>query len=247
MTSLKFGRKAKRDDRFKRTLSFGDYVSSELAYPVSTNNLGKVYEKLKISNISELFPMDGNDTYGDCTIAGLAHYITLMNGFCSNSVIPSQGDVINLYLTLSGGADSGLDMLQVMNYVRQNSFLREKPILAYVEVNPKNLVHMKQAISIFGSLYIGFRVQQNAIKDFRNGKPWTPGVLTNDGHCVLLVDYDATDFTALTWGSTEKGTYGWESECVDEVFCMIPAEAQDIRWDGFDMAQLQGDLKLVTS
>ena len=98
MTSLKFGRKAKRDDRFKRTLSFGDYVSSELAYPVSTNNLGKVYEKLKISNISELFPMDGNDTYGDCTIAGLAHYITLMNGFCSNRVIPSQGDVINLYL-----------------------------------------------------------------------------------------------------------------------------------------------------
>jgi hypothetical protein len=241
-----FGKKEKRNDY--RTLQFADYLVPSLPPPpVASDNLARVYKALGVSDPTQLYPMDGNDTEGDCTIAGRGHFITTANAFLGQKVIPAAADVLAFYLQLTGGQDTGLDLLTVCNYCHQNGYLGQAPDLAFVEVDPTNLVHMKTAISMFGFLYVGFQVQANAIKEFQQRKPWTPGKLTQDGHCVVLADYTAADYVALTWGNTQLGTYAWAKECLDEAYAIVPAAASTPGYiPGFNTQQLLADLAAVT-
>ena len=76
----------------------------------------------------------------------------------------------------------------------------------------------------------------------------TPGPLTNDGHAVYAVAYDAAGLTVLTWGNTQQATWGWWDECVDEAYAILPPEAKNPDFaPGFDLAQLQQDLSEVAS
>jgi hypothetical protein len=118
--------------------------------------------------------MDGNDTLGDCTIAALAHAITTYRGLIGKKTIMAKAAVVKLYMHLTGGVDSGLDELTVLNYWRQNK-VDGDGILAYVTIDPKNHTHVQQAIQLFGGVYLGFQVQQNCIQEFDAQQPWTPG------------------------------------------------------------------------
>jgi hypothetical protein len=241
----RFGKHPAKHDY--RTLRFKDYLTSESAAPPPAYNaLNRVYDNLKTSNPAALFPMDGNDTLGDCTIAALAHAITTYGGLISNqaSVMPKD-QVIKLYMKLTGGLDSGLAELDVLNYWRKHKVFGDR-ILAYVKVDPKNHTHIAQAIQLFGGVYLGFQVQANCVHEFDARKPWTPGPLTSDGHAVFAVGYDPSNVTVLSWGNTQLGTWGWWDECVDEAYAIVPPEAKDTKFaPGFNFKQLMADLKSV--
>jgi hypothetical protein len=148
---------------------------------------------------------------------------------------------------LTGGVDSGLNELDVLNYWRQNAVDGDE-IMSFVNISPKNHAHVQLAIQLFGGVYLGFQVQQNCQQEFADHKPWTPGPLTTDGHAVLAVAYDATGVTVLTWGNTQQATWAWWDECVDEAYAILPAEAKNAAFaPGFDLAQLQTDLSGVAS
>jgi hypothetical protein len=209
--------------------------------------LPKVYQKLKVSDPTALFPMDGNDTLGDCTIAGVAHAITTYAGLIGKRVIMPKPAVVKLYFHLTGGVDSGMNELDVLNYWRQHPVASDK-ILAFASIDPKNHTHIQQAIQLFGGVYLGFQVQENCLQEFDAHQPWTPGPLTNDGHAVYAVAYDASGVTVLTWGNTQKATWAWWDVCVDEAYAILPPEAQKSDFaPGFDFAQLQTDLSDVAS
>ena len=254
---MKFGKHAKRNDRFYRTLQIEDYLplsSAEMAAanlpspPTSTGNLRRLYKTWGVTSPKGILQMDGNDTIGDCTIAALAHFATMFQAFLGKKVIPPPSEVEKFYFQLTGGQDTGLDMLTVLNYIRKNSWLGEAPILAFAEVNVKDRFLMSQCIALFGGLYAGFQVQSNCIAQFDNGGPWTPGPLTQDGHCVNLADYDTTGLYAETWGSVIGATWPWEAECVDEAYVIIPAEAATPGFiPGLKIADLLTDLKEVTA
>ena len=71
----RFGKHPPRNDY--RTLRFKDYLAKDIAAPpVALNVLDRVYKNLRTADPAKLFPMDGNDRLGDCTIAALAHAIT---------------------------------------------------------------------------------------------------------------------------------------------------------------------------
>ena len=244
-----FGKLPKRVDR--RTLQFSDYLMTQPVLPpapVATANLARVLKATGLT-VAELFPMDGNDIYGDCTMAALAHIITMIYAFLGRTVIPAVADVEALYFTLTGGPDSGLDMLTVMNYIRQNGWLGDKPILAFAEVDTTNDYLVQQAINLFGFQYTGFVVPENCIEQFNAGGPWVRGTLTQDGHCVPLVDINrALGVEALSWGGQVRGTWPWFNECVDEAYVLIPAEAATPGYiPGFNSTQLLADLAGVTT
>ncbi len=137
--------------------------------------------------------------------------------------------------------------MKVVNYWHANTALGNK-ILAFVKIDPKNHTHIQQAIEIFGGVYLGFQVQQNAIQEFDAKQPWTPGPLTNDGHAVFAVGYDPKTVTVLTWGSTQQGTWAWWDECVDEAYAILPPAAQKTGFaPGFNFAQLKQDLSHVAA
>lgn len=244
MPGYRFGKHPPQIDY--RTLRLGNYLSAKLAAPPATfNALEEVYSKLGISDPTKLFPMDDNSTYGDCTIAGVAHAITVYRGKIGKKKVMTTQDVVKLYFHLTGGIDSGLNELNVLNYWRSNAVSGDK-ILAYVAINPKNHTHIEQAIQLFGGVYLGFQVQQNCIQEFDARKPWTPGPLTNDGHAVYAVAYDKAGVTVLTWGNTQEGTWAWWDECVDEAYAILSPEAKKTDFDpGFNFTQLQADLGAV--
>jgi hypothetical protein len=241
MPQRRFGKHPPKHDY--RTLRFKTYVTSALpAPPAHLDVLTRVYDKLHVSDPTVLFPLDGNDTLGDCTIAALAHAVTTFRGLLGQKDIMAKSAVVKLYMHLTGGVDSGLNELDVLNYWRQNKVTKDK-ILAYVSIDPKNHTHIQQAIQLFGGVYLGFQVQQNCIQEFDKRQPWTPGPLTQDGHAVFAVGYDHKGVTVLTWGNTQHGTWAWWDECVDEAYAILPPEAADPDFaPGFNLTQLQADL-----
>jgi len=246
MANYRFGKHPPQNDY--RTLRFKTYIKAGIASPpTSLNTLTRVYANIKVNDPTKLFPMDGNDTLGDCTIAGVAHAITTYRALTKKKTIPATNTIEKLYFHLTGGPDTGLNELDVLNYWRQNGALGDK-ILAYVKIDPKDHVHVEQAIQIFGGVYLGFQVQQNCIQEFNNKQPWTPGPLTNDGHAVFAVAYDPNGVTVLTWGNTQQGTWAWWDECVDEAYAILPQDATKPGYaPGFDIAQLQADLNDVAN
>ena len=246
MPNYRFGKHPPKQDY--RTLRFQNYLTAALAPPPPSDNvLTRVYQKLKINDPAKLFPMDGNDTLGDCTIAALAHAITTYRGLIGTDTIMAKTAVVKLYMHLTGGVDSGLNELDVLNYWRQNKVSGDE-IITYVKIDPKNHTHVQQAIHLFGGVYLGFQVQANCVQEFDAHQPWTPGPLTNDGHAVFAVGYDQNAVTVLTWGNTQQGTWAWWDECVDEAYGILPPQAKQPGFaPGFNMAQLQADLAAVAN
>lgn len=247
MNTYRFGKHPAKNDY--RTLRFKKYLTDRLeAPPPSFDVLAQVYKKLpKFADPKILFPIDYNDQYGDCTIAALAHAITTFRGLIGKKNIMGKKSVLKLYLQLTGGIDSGLYALDVLDYWRKHAVAGDE-ILAYAKVDRKNHTDVEQAIRLFGGVYTGFQVQDNCVEDFDAGRPWTPGPLTNEGHMVCTVSYDATGVSVLTWGNIQKATWDWWSECVDEVYAILPPEAKTPGFaPGFDFAQLEADLKEVAT
>jgi hypothetical protein len=246
MATYRFGKHPPRIDY--RTLRFGNYLTPAIAPPPASDNvLTRIYQNLHTTDPTMLFPIDGNDTLGDCTIAALAHAETTYHGLVGTEQILSKQAVVKLYLHLTGGLDTGLNELDVLSYWRQHPVSGDK-ILAYVSLDPKNHTHVEQAIHLFGGVYLGFQVQESCVQEFEAGQPWTPGPLTTDGHAVFAVGYDQNMVTVLTWGNTQQGTWAWWDECVDEAYALLPPEAAKPGFaPGFNIAQLSADLAAVAN
>ena len=247
MSNLKFGRLAKRDDPKGRNLMMSHYVRDVPDPPLEINNLNRVYSKLGISDPKTLFPMLGNDQYGDCTFAGWGHFKTLANGLVGVKSIPDEKDTVNAYLKFTHGQDTGCNELDVMKKGKKCGILGEK-VPFYIDVDPSNLKQIRQTIWLFGAVYMGFKVPQNCQQQFEDRVPWTPGPLTNDGHCVIAPSYTQDMFTNLTWGDTQEGTVPWWNTCVDEAWLIIFPETQNpiyLKDMGFDWDQLLANAKAI--
>src|SRR5882762_770218 len=146
MPSYRFGKHPPKVDY--RTLRLGKYLTSQLAAPpASYDVLSKVYDHLSFNDPTQLFPLDGNDTLGDCTIAALAHAETVYNGLVGKKKILSKKSVVKLYMHMTGGIDSGLNELDVLNHWQSQAVGGSK-ILAFVSIDVKNHTHIQQAIQL---------------------------------------------------------------------------------------------------
>src|SRR6266853_5507370 len=102
MSAHRFGKHPPKQDY--RTLRLKNYLTSTLAAPpASYDALPRVYQKLNTADPTKLFPMDGNDTLGDCTIAALAHAETVYNGLVGKEKILGEKSVVKTYMHLTGG------------------------------------------------------------------------------------------------------------------------------------------------
>ena len=242
---VKFGKKPVRHD--PRTLRMSSYLSAVLPQiPPSYNVIERVLANLPTASPAALFPMDGNDQYACCTFAARAHADTIFGALLSLESVMDQQQVVDLYLKLSGGEDNGLVILDVLKDWCASTSLNDQA-KAFVSVDPTNIEHVKLAIYLFGGVYLGFNVQENAVEDFDAGQMWQPGPLTGDGHAVYAVAYDPSSVTVLTWGATAVGSLDWWTECVDEAYAILSPEASSPGFcpTGIDCAQLQADLAAI--
>jgi len=236
----KLGKSPAKHDR--RTLQFSKYrtlppVPAEVSWVTHLSRLGIML----------------NDTLGDCTCAAAGHMIQQWTTYSIGApVIPPDPTILKAYEDVGGyvpgdpSTDNGCAMLDVLNYWRKTG-IDSHTIHAYVQVNPKNLDEVREAIYLFGNVYVGVNLPLTV-----QGAPsWTVGTGPNavpgswGGHCIPAVAMSPETITVITWGSLLKMSHNFLGQYCDEMFAVLSLDwlgRNGTAPDGFNLTQLQSDL-----
>jgi hypothetical protein len=225
--------------------TLGAYASGKLpAPPASVAVPGAVSD----------YPMDGNDTWGDCTIAGVAHLLAAWNSLVNSTSIPVPTDqqCVALYEQLTGSdtpPGPGLNETTLLAQWRQQGLFSNQ-IKAYAPVDYKNIVELHQAVAFFGGAYLGISCPESAQQQFQANEPWTyvPNSPVDGGHCIVALGYTPTGLLCATWGGIAEVTYPFLAHYLDEAFAIISAEfVASGGSPSLDLAALEADLDKLKS
>jgi hypothetical protein len=242
-TLMKLGRKAVKRD--SRTLALAPYLLSSLApAPPARDWTGGQTE----------WGMMLNDQLGCCTIAGVAHAVQVWTRNAGSEVTLADVDIRSYYSAWDGyvvgneATDNGGIELDVLTEWR-NLGLSGHKLIGFADPAYSNLEEVRQAINLFGGVYIGLGLPLSAqtqdvwdvaVHSFPTSQKGSWG-----GHAVFVPAYDEEGFTCITWGALKRMTTAfWVNYC-DEAHALF---GQD--WintggqapSGFDVDQLTADL-----
>lgn len=195
------------------------------------------------------YPIDGNSTYGDCTMAGAAHLIEAWNTESKQTdPVPDEATVVAEYLKLTGGPDSGLSEAEVLKVWQTEGLFGER-IAGYAPVDPQDLLQIHQAVAFYGGCYLGIECPESAQRQFAGGEPWTyQGSPVEGGHCVVALGYGPSGaLQCATWGGIAVLEASFLAHYLDEAWVILPSQMVEAKGDalGIDLAALQADLTLV--
>jgi hypothetical protein len=196
--------------------------------------------------------MLGNDSEGDCVLAGAAHE-TMTWAWATRKPIPpfTPTNVIDQYLALTGGADSGLDPVDTAKW-RVSTGLTDAngsvhKIKAFVSCGSQADVEI--AVYLFGACGLGLSLPDNAEQQFSAGQPWNDisGARNEqNGHYVPCVGKNsAGNLIVVTWGALTAMTpayfdkYGAGAIALFSPDYLLETNKSP---EAFDEAQLDADL-----
>jgi len=238
-TSVKLGKKPVKFDT--RTLKLADYLdSTQLPPPPPSvdNTRGR-----------RDWGMMANDKLGCCTIAAVGHATQTLDGYGpSDEVVVDYYELWDGYNPSNPRSDQGGIELDVLTKWRQETF-DGHAIQAFVSLNPGNLLQIKQAIELFGGVYIGVELPLSAQKPGTWDAVYTSGGEPGSwgGHAVWCPLYDGDGIVCVTWGYLQRMTYRfWARYCSESYAILSPAWPT---WNGnpaLDLKTLQEDLEKIT-
>lgn len=197
------------------------------------------------------WPMAGNDTYGDCTIAGALHADQATAALVN---VPWQyaGDntVANTYFELTGGADTGLPLTDVLRAWATEGLFGEQ-LVAFAPLYLPHTQTTKQAVALAGVTYDAVALPQVAQQQHLEHKDWDLTGTTADediegGHCIVKVGYNPRGPVFVTWGSLQQATWRWWAKYGTESYALVTAEVKKrggLR--GVDLASLERDVQAL--
>lgn len=196
--------------------------------------------------------MLGNDQYGDCVAVAWANernFVTTL--LTDNPYYPNQQEVYDVYKTQNPhfpNQDDGMDIQTLLEYLHKNGDPTGAKPVAFAAVDYTNLEEVKAALAIFGSLWLGFYVQQANMGQFDSGLPWdyvrsSPVI---GGHCVLAGGYYGTpsnDVRFITWAEETGFTDNFWNREMEEAWVVIYPENLGTKQfqEGVDLEQLKQD------
>ncbi len=239
----KLGRKAVKTDT--RTLKLARYRTEALPAPPPERDWTR--------GVTD-WGMMLNDSLGDCTIAGCGHAIQVWSLNEATEETVDDTDIEEAYSEWDGyvpgdpSTDQGGVELDVLTDWRNDGFAGHE-LVGFAAANVANLFEIREAINLFGGVYIGLGLPLTA----QNQTKWD--VVPDDGtgnsaagswggHCVFVAAYDQESFTCITWGAPKKMTVAfWQAYC-DEAYALFGADWMNTKGSpsGFDEAQLLADL-----
>lgn len=245
--SIEFHHGRNPNDPAKPRLRAGRYLVAT-SYPDVVDYLSKVKN----------WPMYLNDRYGCCTIAGGGHIIQGESTYGQGATQTiTNTDVLTAYEAVSGfdpstgKNDNGAVMQDVLSYWRKTGIGGHK-ILAFAELDVKNLDEVRQALDTFGSIYIGIDFPDSAMDQFNAGKPWdvVKGSPLDGGHAINGGYYDVNgNWKVVTWGEVQEMTPAFWDKYVEEAWIVVTPEwlnAQGQSPSGFDLHGLGEELAVLT-
>jgi hypothetical protein len=241
---FKLGRLSSPPEMLAKAPKLSAYLDDQLPSPPA------IYQS--VTNISD-WGMLGNDQLGDCTAAGAGHLEMVWTDQVSGTPRTVTTDEVIKFYELQGydpsdpSTDQGANMMDVLASWHSDGLAGDK-IAAYARVALEDHT-VEQAIALFGGAYIGVNLPNSAIQQFGNGQDWD--VVDDDGgiaggHCVVLVGYDESGATVVTWGRTVKASWDWLRKYTEEAWAVLPSEYEEGTVNGFNFSQLSGDLVLLS-
>ena len=257
MNNFKLG--AVLGNKDPRNLKLSNYLTTNtLASPPSVIDWDK--------DVMNRYRMWYNDHAGDCVFAAFYNMEAGASGATGNTFSATDNDVIADYSAVTGYDpntglnDNGTNPEDALRYYSKNG-----KVLAWGEVNHRNLTEVRQAIQIFGGIYTGLSLPKSAQaqigstwdtmrfpKDLFNITDWTPG--SWGGHCVITRHADFSQsrgiFNCITWGKSQEMTQDFWNEYVSVAYFMITplwiSQQSNLTPSGLDLTTLINDVKQLT-
>ena len=204
---------------------YQDYLASEAKLPTPPEILHR-YEHV------HRWPLDGNDIYGDCSMAAAAHAIHAWNiATRQSNPVPTTQEVLAEYFKVTNGADIPLQEAEVLKLWHRNGLWGHK-ILGYTPVDMGDIHLIKQATYLYGLALVGVRLTKKSEHQFKLQQPWTlqrgwksePIV---GGHAVPVIGYDPYHLYVVTWGRVQKMSFDWWHAYGDEAWAIFPSQLQE--------------------
>jgi hypothetical protein len=197
----------------------------------------------------------------NCTIATVGHALQATSLYGAGTEVRLPDDaILSKYEALSGyvpgddSTDTGLVVQDVLNDWRKNGIEGHKA-LAFAGIDPDDFDTVRQAIDLFGWVYLGITVTQSAMNQANSRQPWdvvpNPGPVLG-GHAIPAGSYDqtaASEFMVVTWGQLQAMTKAFWSKYVDECWAVILPEwvnAVGATPTGLDLYSLGEDFASLT-
>jgi hypothetical protein len=154
-----------------RTIPFRSLLKLGLLPPLES--FYSVDQKLGGINDNYMF---GNDQYGDCVKAMMAHMILRLEKFEQGKQITITADeVIKEYLRETGGPDIGLNMLLALKDWRNHGLNfggKTYTIYAFSSVDVQDMTQVRYCIQLLHGIPFAMRVYSTDVDQFRNGEVW---------------------------------------------------------------------------
>jgi hypothetical protein len=259
ISKVKLGKKPAKLD--PRTLQLAKYFTPSLPSPPSA-----VDYTMGIKSFGLML----NDQLGCCTIAAIGHAEQIWSAARGGEYTLPDAAILQKYEEWCGynpsdpNSDQGGVEIDVLNDWRQQTIWKH-PLTAYADPNPRNLEHVKQAINLFGGVYIGVALPLSAqglnIWDAASGPDGVPD--SWGGHAIFVPKYRTgsdgkVTFTCVSWGELIDITQDFwmyndpqNGPYVDEVHALIAPEFLSLKTgktpEGFDLTTLLADRNLVTN
>lgn len=209
------------------------------------------------------WPMYLNDRLGDCTEAAKAHIIQAISAYASVERKVQDLDVERWY-ERDGGyvlGDSSTDNGCVIQDVLKNWESDDSevfPIAAYAEIRDcTNVYLLKQALDLFGTVYLGINCPSSALEQFNAGEIWSyvPSSPIEGGHAIVLQrQYPAGGMhgvmDVITWGAVQPMTFKFAENYIEEAWIILTdnwiSSLQGLAPNGLDLTELQKDFAQIT-
>lgn len=188
-----------------------------------------------------------NTKIGCCTISAMGHAIQVWTANDSPSMVTVSDTVIgDRYRDACGwvpGRHStdnvGGVETKVLNHWLRNP-LDGHVIEAAAAIEPGNNGSMRDAIWLFGGVYVGIGLPLSARSQTiwsvpqggttGDGRPWSWG-----GHAVFVCGYNSRGVFCITWGQIKRMTWNFVATYMDEAYAIL---AKD--WTGIDQMAPSG-------
>lgn len=247
---MKLGKKdATRDDRDIKFRSILD--TSQLPTPPARFGFGTIYKD---------WGMLGNDRYGDCVFAGIAHQVMGFNKLAGHPVTFSDESVLSDYSAVTGfdpndpSTDQGTNIRDAFSYwqktgVRDAAGTRHKTG-AYVSLTPGDYDELMTACFLFEFVNIGVVITQAQMDQFNAGQPWdyVASSAQLGGHDIIPTGRSSlADNGALTWARRQSFTRKFYEEQNDETWvCVSPEELKNgVNRRGLSLEKLNAALASI--
>jgi hypothetical protein len=202
----------------------------------------------------------GNDTLGDCVIAGGYHLVGAATGNAGALFTPTMDQILADYSAIGGyvpgdpSTDTGCDELTALAYWQTHGFADGTHITGSLAIDATNQSHVQAACWLFEGLMFGIELPDAWVSPIPSGSGFTWDEAgapdPNNGHCIVGLGYQPAGVTPDSWGML--GTLTWDAitaYCTEAagggLYCILTtdmlAKGQAKAPNGFDWGALIED------